>query len=179
MGRYYSGDISGKFWFACQTSDDAENFGGKMEKYESYAICGCRYEYDILLDWGRDKEYCRNCNDSHEEHLKKVKDEGFEDILVESESFDMVFNGDQLKEVQEHIAELDKTALKFIKSFTMNEDSDYEYDFEVKDEYACKDSDFNDKVSKQERELIARWCLAKQVEQCLIDNGECSFTCDP
>jgi len=27
MGRYYSGDIEGKFWFACQSSDDADNFG--------------------------------------------------------------------------------------------------------------------------------------------------------
>lgn len=27
MGRYYSGDIEGKFWFAIQSSDDADNFG--------------------------------------------------------------------------------------------------------------------------------------------------------
>jgi len=27
MGRYYSGDIEGKFWFAVQNSDDADNFG--------------------------------------------------------------------------------------------------------------------------------------------------------
>lgn len=28
MGRYYSGDIEGKFWFGVQPSDDAEFFGG-------------------------------------------------------------------------------------------------------------------------------------------------------
>jgi hypothetical protein len=28
MGRYYSGDIEGKFWFGVQSSDDAEFFGG-------------------------------------------------------------------------------------------------------------------------------------------------------
>ena len=179
MGRYYSGDISGKFWFGVQCSADGENFGGKIDRYETYACCGCRYEYDILMDRGRDKEYCRNCYDSHEEHLKQVKNDGFEDILVESQSFDMVFDGDQLKEVQEHIAELDKTALKFIKDFTMDAKSDYEYDFEVVNKYIYGDSDFNDKVSNQERVLIARWCLAKQVEQCLIDNGGCTFNCDP
>ena len=27
MGRYYSGDIEGKFWFAVQSSDDAAQFG--------------------------------------------------------------------------------------------------------------------------------------------------------
>ena len=28
MGRYYSGDINGKFWFAAQSSTDASFFGG-------------------------------------------------------------------------------------------------------------------------------------------------------
>ena len=27
MGRYYSGDIKGKFWFAVQSSNDADYFG--------------------------------------------------------------------------------------------------------------------------------------------------------
>jgi len=27
MGRYYSGDIEGKFWFALQSSDSADRFG--------------------------------------------------------------------------------------------------------------------------------------------------------
>ena len=28
MGRYYTGDIEGKFWFGVQSSDDASFFGG-------------------------------------------------------------------------------------------------------------------------------------------------------
>lgn len=32
MGRYYNGDIEGKFWFAVQSSDDADFFGS--EGYE-------------------------------------------------------------------------------------------------------------------------------------------------
>jgi hypothetical protein len=28
MGRYYTGDIEGKFWFGVQSSDDAIHFGG-------------------------------------------------------------------------------------------------------------------------------------------------------
>lgn len=34
MGRYYSGDIEGKFWFAVQSSDDASFFGGSDEERE-------------------------------------------------------------------------------------------------------------------------------------------------
>ena len=30
MGRYYSGDINGKFWFGVQLSGDASFFGGHM-----------------------------------------------------------------------------------------------------------------------------------------------------
>ena len=30
MGRYYNGDIQGKFWFAVQPSDAASRFGGQM-----------------------------------------------------------------------------------------------------------------------------------------------------
>lgn len=35
MGRYYQGDIEGKFWFAVQDSRDAVNFGGnEIEIFE-------------------------------------------------------------------------------------------------------------------------------------------------
>ena len=32
MGRYYNGDIEGKFWFAVQSSDDAGFFGGQINE---------------------------------------------------------------------------------------------------------------------------------------------------
>src|SRR4051812_31475368 len=37
MGRYYTGDIEGKFWFALQNSDDASFFGG--DEREPNYIC--------------------------------------------------------------------------------------------------------------------------------------------
>lgn len=38
MGRYYSGDIEGKFWFAVQSSDAADRFGviGEAPNYIEY-----------------------------------------------------------------------------------------------------------------------------------------------
>jgi hypothetical protein len=38
MGRYYSGDINGKFWFAVQSSDCADRFGvtGKTPNVLNY-----------------------------------------------------------------------------------------------------------------------------------------------
>ena len=42
MGRYYSGDINGKFWFAVQGSDDASFFGGQESEpnYIEYYFSG-------------------------------------------------------------------------------------------------------------------------------------------
>lgn len=36
MGRFYSGDIEGKFWFGVQSSDDASAFGGDEIYIDSY-----------------------------------------------------------------------------------------------------------------------------------------------
>lgn len=38
MGRYYDGDISGKFWFAVQSSRDAIHFGGREELEDQEAF---------------------------------------------------------------------------------------------------------------------------------------------
>ena len=41
MGRYYTGDIEGKFWFAVQSSSDADFFGGEHTEpnYIEYYFC--------------------------------------------------------------------------------------------------------------------------------------------
>ena len=40
MGRYYGGDIEGKFWFAVQGSDDGEFFGAYEEQDIQYEVSG-------------------------------------------------------------------------------------------------------------------------------------------
>jgi hypothetical protein len=41
MGRYYSGDIEGKFWFGVQSSNSADRFGvqGFQPEYIEYVFC--------------------------------------------------------------------------------------------------------------------------------------------
>ena len=36
MGRYYNGDIEGKFWFGVQSSDDGDFFGSKGEEPNTF-----------------------------------------------------------------------------------------------------------------------------------------------
>lgn len=64
MGRYYSGDINGKFWFALQSSDAASRFGGQSYSpdYITYSFSdedlkGVEREInDILNKLGNKKE---------------------------------------------------------------------------------------------------------------------------
>jgi len=210
MGRYYFGDIKGKFWVAVQFSDDAVNFGGvSSSDIILYYPCDCEYVHG--------KKYCNDCFQCFEDAFEEAKSLGYidentnkeiEDILLyESDHINIKFQGCQLQEVQRHIDELHKQIGHYIKKFTMNKDDDYEYDIELvnDDNSGNNNSDnitplritnaqsvsprslttahkvdvLNVQMCKQdEKILIARWCLAKQVEQCIIDKGECEFECE-
>lgn len=57
MGRYYSGDIEGKFWFAVQSSTAADRFGAKFHEpnYVNYSfdeshLEKCEAEIQRILD---------------------------------------------------------------------------------------------------------------------------------
>jgi len=50
MGRYYSGDIDGKFWFAVQDSTSPERFGAvENQSHISYEIPKDDFIYDQLI----------------------------------------------------------------------------------------------------------------------------------
>lgn len=93
MGRYYSGDIEGKFWVAVQPSDDASNFGGRETILEdedgnetelSYSFLEediPEIEYilkEILEELGVHKEkldtFFSNCESYRNEDLQEILD---------------------------------------------------------------------------------------------------------
>jgi len=47
MGRYYQGDIEGKFWVGVQSSDDADHFGVEGQSTELYYFFGKENLKDI------------------------------------------------------------------------------------------------------------------------------------
>lgn len=59
MGRYYSGDIEGKFWFAVQSSDDASFFGGSDEDNEEEGTIDYFFQAGDLDDIEFGLEECR------------------------------------------------------------------------------------------------------------------------
>ena len=82
MGRYYNGDIDGKFWFAVQGSDAGERFGAK--EINSYYI-----EYEI------DRE------DSYKDIVKELESIESNSSIKEIEAMfkiERTYNDDTLKE---------------------------------------------------------------------------------
>jgi hypothetical protein len=69
MGRYYDGDIEGKFWFAVQSSNAADRFGvyGQMPNYLEY----CFGEQDL---------------ESVQNELKIIE-EKYKDVFIKIEKF--------------------------------------------------------------------------------------------
>ena len=84
MGRYYSGDIGGKFWFAVQSSTDANFFGG--EPYEPNYV---NYHFSKKYDFDKVVEGINKCEDALGKNLKTLdkffsENNGYnEDMIVE------------------------------------------------------------------------------------------------
>ena len=85
MGRYYNGDIEGKFWFALQSSDAADRFGVVGEpNYISYY-----FDKDNLDDV---EEEIKNIEESLGDKLEIIENffkerNGYSDNELEKEGF--------------------------------------------------------------------------------------------
>lgn len=89
MGRYYSGDIKGKFWFGVQSSTDAEYFGAEQdtshidyyiedEKQVKEGLENCKKElgeYGAKID-----NFFKNNNSYNDEMLAKYLDVSVEKV---------------------------------------------------------------------------------------------------
>jgi len=74
MGRYYSGDIEGKFWFGVQASTDADFFGvnGNEPNYIEYY-----FDKDNLEDIKKGIRICREKLGDNKEKLDKFFEANF------------------------------------------------------------------------------------------------------
>jgi hypothetical protein len=86
MGRYYHGDIEGKFWFGVQDSTDASHFGGKETMYSEKA----RYTFR--------KKDLRSIQSKIEEIQKELGDnyDKIEEFFVDKDSYSP-------KKLEEHL----------------------------------------------------------------------------
>lgn len=117
MGRYYSGDIEGKFWFAVQPSDAASRFAPSAEM----EVACIQYYFNEEDHLEEIQAELKNIEDKLGDNIKKLDDffekvNGYNDDILEKNNI-----------IREHL-------------------SDY-----------------------------ADYKLGKQIEECVIRTGQCSF----
>jgi hypothetical protein len=174
MGRWYHGNIHGKFWGGTQTSDAMENYGAVQGQPEyMFKVCCC----SCCDGEASGQDYCESCYESYEDHIKEVRDEWEDDSITECFQEDGdngnweydrdTFERQGLPFIQEH----EELFNKYIESITFDEDNDYLYEIEwTKEEYETTRSE--DDI------LLADLCMLKQIQHFFEkeDEDTCSWS---
>ena len=165
MGRYYEGDISGKFWFGIQNSNDISNLCDAEYEHGYCWSCGCDANLDDIANY----KYCINCYQSLEEHQQDLAD--YEEIYSEIEYIHYYLEKsiDQ-KEIEISLnvieAVLDTKLFEII--FGKDTDQSLYYLLNISDE----------NWKKIDKELLARYCLGKQILKCFEYKESCYVECE-
>ena len=170
MGRYYTGTISGKFWFGIQDSNDASHFTNTLiipQPDYQYYVCGCDVDYN---------DYCINCFPDYDSHKNSMDDYDKSSL----NSIKLAYKSNYIK------YEFNAADLEFIKIKLDMLENEIGYDLIEKLNLTIGDNNGfeyyinynilnnNDALLK----IIARWCLGKQIEKAIIMTGNCNINCE-
>jgi len=173
MGRYYFGNITGKFWFAIQDSAPMEKFGA-VEIGPEVCFVGCNCCCEFEGDEPDEKAYCPQCYESYEEHIAEAMDYAGSDELTTtwepSGMWNWTYSRDNFNEqgltyLQTH----EEFFNKHVASITFDDENAYEYDFEY--------TPGGDPLTKEEDKLLADLCMLKQIEHFFNENPD-EESCD-
>ena len=175
MGRYYYGNIKGKFWFAVQNSNAMLKFGAKeLGKFYYFNGCGCSVGNGHIFqnDEPSDVAYCKECYNSYDEHKKDIIDYydelWYEDNVWEWEMDRFEFEDEGMKYINTH-----KDLVNSIIEIVVNEDDDFDYDIEFK-----KDANGNElEIPRHQEEVFADYCMLKQIEKYFEKNTDVGAVC--
>lgn len=116
MGRFYNGDINGKFWFGVQSSDDISNLLDiDSDMVCEWYGCGCTLHDDN----NEDNEYCIECYNNKEDFLLNASEEMEADgsSIPYRETNEIVYyisSSQYLKPLEEKLNELEQKIHKSI-----------------------------------------------------------------
>ena len=180
MGRYYNGDIEGKFWFGVQSSNDIENLV-MIEGITCYTWhgCGCAVDSDDLK-----KDYCANCYAGRNAFLEDAEQNIEENGIPYYQDNEVLY---ELKS-SSHLLELEQSLRSlstFIIKDIMDEFNKVEQDEKITNalsgifnmvDQKIRDVNMHDANEKHElAENVARYGLGLQAKYCLTHTGSCSF----
>lgn len=121
MGRYYDGDIEGKFWFGVQDSDDADFFG--VEGFKPNYL-----DYDFYKeDLPKVQEGIKECIDNLGKFKKKLDDFFKETNIYNNKDLSkkLKVSERRLKEILEWYARLE-LGIKIRDSIIENDECHFE-----------------------------------------------------
>jgi len=203
MGRFYWGDIEGKFWFGVQSSNDISNLVSTSYSEPVYwegCTCQLNSEDDIWEYCNDDCEencdhiYCHECFNNKEEHIKLLNDEGGYDSDIDDIDKNMYREGseivyeietDCLSELKDNLKNIEEKLGKEI----VEQYKKVENDKRIKDLGSGIYNDINDiinewenedkKEKKEQYELIARYGLGLQIKYVLeVEKMSCGVYCE-
>ena len=180
MGRFYDGDIEGKFWFGIQSSSDIENLVTITPcMYYSWKICNCSAEIDC-------QEYCHDCYKSKEDHIKAVtENEEYDDETLYYEEQACGYSLDKethYLELQDNMnklrTEISEEIIKGFDTLYRSDDILNAFTGVFNNTHKSIDNIKDEKEQKRVAELVARYTLGYQIEYCLIKQGDCHINCE-
>jgi hypothetical protein len=166
MGRYYGGDIVGKFWFGIQSSDDARHFGVNPSEPELlYWNCGTFCEPTVPADTP-----CPSCDPEKE------------CVARECNQITFSFNREDLPRVEEVLQILEETVLSEYSEWAevqnlLKNDNTWQHGTNeewISNEVYDRLFEFKNLTKK----LTARYMLGTQIKRCLTVKGSCTFWCE-
>jgi|TARA_B110000467_G_C18218323_1_gene421564 YesN/AraC family two-component response regulator len=182
MGRFYSGDIEGKFWFGVQQSDDIENLVNITSNTEYvWKACNCYAEIDC-------EDYCRQCYDSKEQQIEEaIEAEEYDDSSLYYEDSSHGYSLDKETHYQELLDNMkllkQEIPEDIIKKFENIEQTDNILNAftGVFDKYLPIINEKKEEKEGEKKELavlVARYTLGYQIEYCLRTTGSCNVNCE-
>ena len=185
MGRFYYGDIEGKFWVGIQSSEDINNLIKNINFKTNYTwkICDCSVENENLT-------YCNDCYENEEAHKMEVlKEEDYDsddtiELCYEDNCIEYLVKKD--KHIDELITtmntlekEINEEILKEIKNIPQNEDILNAFSGIFDNVTKTLDSiKLNNKEQKKQQEFTCRYLLGYQIKHYLKNNDTCFISCE-
>jgi hypothetical protein len=169
MGRFYTGDIEGKFLFGVQSSNDAEFFG-VVPKNLYFKKCGCcidnpNCDCGDRVDHLCDEECDDNCSITSEEN-----------IVIEDCQYDIAFDF-----YQEHLIYVQE-GLKICYKHLGNDRIHIDEFYADRNGYSYEKLAERLNISKEKvfdiLEWYARIILGEKIEKCIQEKGKCNFLCN-
>lgn len=187
MGRFYTGDIEGKFWFGIQSSSDISELVRYEEHKPTYVwkSCSCYVDDDLP----EDDKYCKSCFSSKNEHIDTVEEEGdYVDGLLYIEEQSIHYSLDKETHYQELVDNMskmkemiDEGIMEEYESIKQTDDilNAFSGVFNHIFDYMNNNIVFEDNIEKHKVcGLVARYTLGYQIEYCLRTTESCNIQCE-